>query len=83
MTFVTTLDVIPGKGDEVRKIVNDVKFPDQIKIKEILSLFGKPDYIVIFEAPDEEIAMNFVLKFVSVAIPRTSLAVSVDIPAGR
>jgi len=81
MTFVTTLDVIPGKGDDVRKIVNNTRFPEQVKIKEILSLFGKPDYIVIFDAPDEEIAMNFVLKFVSVAVPRTSLAVSVDVPA--
>ncbi|HEX7320674.1 MAG TPA: hypothetical protein VF399_10025 [bacterium] len=81
MTFVTTLDVIPGKGDEVRKIVNKMKFPDQVKIKEILSLFGKPDYIVIFEAPDEETAMSFILKFVPVAVPKTSLAVLVDVPA--
>jgi uncharacterized protein with GYD domain len=78
MIFVSTLDVIPGKVDELRDIIKSLDIPDDIKIREFLSLFGKPDFIVTFEAPNEEKAMSFVLKFVSVAVPKTSLGVPVE-----
>ena len=80
MIFVTMLDVIPGKSEEVRKIVKNISYPSDIKMMEFLSLFGKPDYLIVFEAPDEEKAMTFILNFVSVAVPRTSLAVSIANP---
>ncbi|MEO0183125.1 MAG: hypothetical protein ABIL40_06590, partial [candidate division WOR-3 bacterium] len=48
MTFITTLDVIPGRADEMLKAVKELKIPEGIKIREFLSLFGKPDYILIF-----------------------------------
>lgn len=75
---MTTLDVIPGKGDETQQVIKNLVIPKNIKIREFLSLFGKPDYIIIFDAPDEERAMSFVLKFVSVAVPKTALGVSVE-----
>ncbi len=78
MTFITTLDVIPGRADELLNAVKNLKVPDEIKIREFLSLFGKPDYVLIFEAPDEEKAMNFILKFVAYAVPKTSLGVNVE-----
>jgi len=78
MIFVTTLDVITGKADEVPKIIQRLEVPEDIKVKEFLSLFGKPDYLIIFEAPDEEKAMNFILKFVAVAVPKTSLGFPVE-----
>jgi len=78
MTFVTTLDLIPGKNDDFRKIVKNMKIPDDIRIKEFLSLFGKPDFMIVFEAPDEERAMSFVLKFATVTVPKTSLSYPVD-----
>jgi len=78
MIFVTTLDLIPGKNEDLRKIIKNLKLPNDITIKEFLSLFGKPDYLVIFEAPDEERAMNFVLKFASVTVPKTALGFPVD-----
>lgn len=78
MIFVSMLDVIPGKADEVQKIVSTIKPPKDIKIREFLSLFGKPDYILTFEAPNEEKALAFILKFVSVAIPKTSLGIPVE-----
>ena len=78
MIFVSMLDVIPGKADEVQKIVSTIKPPKSIKIREFLSLFGKPDYILTFEAPNEEEALAFILKFVSVAVPKTSLGIPVE-----
>ena len=78
MIFVSTLDLIPGKVDDFRKIVANLEIPKDIKIGEFLALFGKPDFLLTFEAPNEERAMSFVLKFVSVAVPKTSLGVPVE-----
>jgi uncharacterized protein with GYD domain len=78
MIFVTTLDCIPGKVDELRRIVASSDIPDDIKIREFLALFGKPDYLLTFEAPSEERAMAFILKFVSVAVPKTSVGVPLE-----
>jgi len=78
MIFVSMLDVIPGKVDDLRKIVKTLEIPEDIKIREFLTLFGKPDFLLTFEAPNEEMAMSFILKFVSVAVPKTSVGVSVE-----
>lgn len=78
MIFVSTLDVIPGKVDDFRKIIKTLEIPEDIKIREFLSLFGKPDFLLTFEAPNEERALSFILKFVSVAVPKTSLGVPVE-----
>jgi uncharacterized protein with GYD domain len=78
MLFVTTLDVIPGKADELLNSIKGIQVPEDIKVRECLALFGKPDYIMIYEAPDEERAMNFIIKFVAYAVPRTSLSVPVE-----
>jgi uncharacterized protein with GYD domain len=78
MIFVSMLDVIPGKADELQKIVSTLKTPKGIKIREFLSLFGKPDYVLTFQAPNEEKALAFVLTFVSVAVPKTSLGIPVE-----
>ena len=78
MIFVSMLDVIPGKDDELRKIVKTLEIPEDIKIREFLTLFGKPDFLLTFEAPNEEMAMSFILKFVSVAVPKTSVGVLVE-----
>lgn len=78
MIFVSTLDVIPGKVDTLRKIIKSLKTPEGIKIREFLTLFGKPDFLLTFEAPNEERAMAFILKFASVAVPKTSVGVPVE-----
>lgn len=78
MIFVSMLDVIPGKDDELRSIIKTLDIPEDIKIREFLTLFGKPDFLLIFEAPDEERAMSFILKFVSVAVPKTSVGVLME-----
>ncbi len=78
MTFITTLDVIPGRADELLNAIKNLKIPEEIKVREFLSLFGKPDFILIFEAPNEDKAMNFILRFVAYAVPKTSLGVNVE-----
>ncbi len=78
MIFVTTLDVIPGRAEKMLEAIKKIEVTKGIKIREFLSLFGKPDYVLIFEAPDEESAMNFIVKFVAYAVPKTSLAVQVE-----
>lgn len=78
MIFVTTLDLIPGKNEDFRKIVKGLKVPEDIRVKEFLSLFGKPDFLIVFEAPNEERAMSFVLKFAAVTVPKTSLSYPID-----
>ena len=78
MIFVTMLDLIPGKMDEFQKILKSLDIPEDIKVREFLTLFGKPDFLLTFEAPNEERAMSIILKFVSVAVPKTSLGVPVE-----
>ncbi len=78
MIFVSTLEVIPGKGTDLQKIIKKLEIPKDIKIREFLSLFGKPDYLVTFEAPNEKKAMSFVLQFVGHAVPKTSLGIPVE-----
>ena len=78
MIFVSTLDVIPGKVDDLQKIIKSLEVPEDVKIREFLALFGKPDYLLTFEAPNEERAMSFILKFVSVAVPKTSVGGPVE-----
>jgi uncharacterized protein with GYD domain len=78
MIFVSTLDVIPGKVDDLQKIIKSLEVPEDVKIREFLALFGKPDYLLTFEAPNEERAMSFILKFVSVTVPKTSVGVPVE-----
>ncbi len=77
MLFVTQFDIIPGKADEMIYLVKSVEPPSEIKIKMFLQLFGKPDFLVVYEAPDENTAMNFILKFTACATPKTSLATHV------
>lgn len=78
MIFVSTLDCIPGKVDDLREIIKSLEVPEDIKIREFLTLFGKPDFLLTFEAPNEERAMSFILKFVSAAVPKTSVGVPVE-----
>lgn len=73
MLFLTTLDIIPGKADEMDYLLKKIKPPESIKVYQFLRMFGKPDLAIIYEAPTEEEALNFVLKFASCSTPKTSL----------
>lgn len=78
MLFLTTLDIIPGKAEEMFYLIKKTKPPENIRVHQFLKLFGKPDFAIVFEAPSEEEAINFVLKFASCSTPRTSLCNPVE-----
>lgn len=78
MIFLTTLDIIPGKAEEMFYLVKKTKPPENVKVLQFLKLFGKPDFAIVFEAPTEEEAISFVLKFASCSTPRTSLCNPVE-----
>jgi uncharacterized protein with GYD domain len=78
MLFVTALKALPGKYDEATRLFRHPKIPEGVKVKEFLGLFGKPDAILIFEAPDETTAAEFAVQFGSAVESVTSLAVPID-----
>ncbi|MCK4306859.1 hypothetical protein KAW50_01375 [candidate division WOR-3 bacterium] len=73
MLFMTSFDIIPGKAEDIFYLIKKTQPPESIKVHQFLKLFGKPDFVVIYEAPNENAAMEFVLKFTSCVTPRTSL----------
>ncbi len=75
---MTTLDIIPGKAEDMFYLIKKTKPPEEIKVREFLQLFGKPDFVIIYDAPTENEAMNFVLKFSSCSTPKTSLCNPVE-----
>ena len=78
MLFVTQLKVIPGQLDEATRMFKHPKIPNNIMIHEFLGLLGKPDALVIFEAPDAVTAADFVVQFGRVAETTTSLALPIE-----
>jgi uncharacterized protein with GYD domain len=51
-----------GKGADAVKHLKTLKARKGIKIRDIYFTFGRYDGVVIFEAPDERTAMNFVME---------------------
>lgn len=73
MLFISTLEIIPGKTKELTDKAKNPNMMQGIVIKEILGVFGKPDIMLLFEAPSESSAAEFVLQFSDSAITRTQL----------
>jgi len=61
MLFVTLM-LPKGKGANAVKYLKELKPPKGIKIRDLYFTFGRYDGIIIFEAPDERAAMNFVME---------------------
>ncbi len=78
MLFMTSFDIIPGKAEEIFYLIKKTKPPEDVKIHQFLKLFGKPDFVVIYEAPNESMAMEFILNFTSCVTPKTSLCTFVE-----
>ncbi len=79
MLFVTTLKALPGKYEEATRLFRHPKIPENIKIREFLGLFGKPDAIIIFEASTEKDAAEFAVQFGSAAESATALAMPIEL----
>lgn len=78
MLFITQLKIIPGHIEEATRLFRHPKIPDKVMVHEFLGLLGKPDAIVIFEAPDANIAADFAVQFGGVADITTSLALPIE-----
>jgi uncharacterized protein with GYD domain len=78
MLFVTTMNVIPGNYSRAIKKFKNPEKPEGIEIKCFYGMFGIPDTIMIFEAPNEETAGTFILQFGEVAELKTSVAVPIE-----
>lgn len=78
MLYVTLLEALPGKVEELVSLAKNPQPPAGVKIVNVFGLFGKPDCILIFEALDEKIATDFIFQFDKSATTRTSLAVSLE-----
>jgi len=78
MLFVTTLKFLPGKYEEGTRLCKRPKIPEGLKIKLFLGLFGKPDALIVFEAPDEGTAADFAVQFGRVAESATALALPIE-----
>ncbi len=78
MLFVTQLKVIPGQLEEATRLFKHPKIPNNVMMHEFLGLLGKPDAMVIFEAPDASTAADFTVQFGRVAEATTSLALPIE-----
>lgn len=78
MLFVCQLKVLPGQIEEATRQFKHPKLPNNVMVHEFFALFGKPDAIVIFEAPDASTAADFVVQFGRVADTTTSLALPIE-----
>jgi uncharacterized protein with GYD domain len=77
MIFVMFATAHPERFADLFHVVRNMKVPEGIKIREKLEIFGKPDVIIIFEAPNEEMAAKFVEQFGKVSTVTTHLALKV------
>jgi uncharacterized protein with GYD domain len=73
MLFVSTLGIIPGKTKDLTDKTKNPKMIQGIIIKNMLGCFGKPDIMLIFEAPSEVIAAEFILQFSDCSTIKTQL----------
>ena len=78
MLFICQLRIIPGQLDEATRMFRHPKIPNNVMVHEFLGLLGKPDAIVIFEAPDAPTAADFVVQFGRVADTTTALAIPIE-----
>lgn len=78
MLFICQLRIIPGQLEEATRLFRHPKIPNNVMLHEFLGLLGKPDAIVIFEAPDAVTAADFVVQFGRVADTTTSLALPIE-----
>lgn len=78
MLFVTSMNIIPGHYTKAIKLFKNPSKPANVSIKQFLWLFGIPDAILIFEAPDEETAGDFIIQFGDVAELKSAVGFPID-----
>ncbi len=77
MIFVMFATANPERFADLFHLLKNMKVPEGIKIREKLEIFGKPDVVLVFEAPNEELAARFIEQFGRVSTVTTHLAMEV------
>ncbi len=77
MLFVMFATANPERFADLFHLLRNMKVPEGIRIREKLEIFGKPDVVLVFEAPNEVLAANFVEQFGRVSSVTTHLALEV------
>jgi uncharacterized protein with GYD domain len=78
MMFLCTLRFLPGQFEAAVRTYKNPKIPKDVKIREFLGIFGDQDALVIFEAPDEGTAAEFVVQFSEHSKTSTSVVFPVE-----
>ena len=78
MIFITSLKAVPGRYQDAIRQYKNCKAPKNIKIREFLGTFGDVDCLLVFEAPDEGAAAEFVMQFSEYSVPMTHVAFPVE-----
>jgi hypothetical protein len=68
----------PGRFVEAIRILKNPKIPKNVTIREYLGVFSSYDGIIIFEAPDEATAVEFVGQFAEWFKTETAVAFPVE-----
>ncbi len=72
--FVTHLSALPGSYTDAIRTLKNPKIPKKVEIREYLGTFSHFDAIIIFEAPDEATAVEFVGQFAELFKTETAVA---------
>ena len=78
MLFVSHLSAEPGRFIEAIRTLKNPKVPNGVKIREYLGVFSAYDGIIIFEAPDEATAVEFIGQFAECFKTETAVAFPVE-----
>jgi len=78
LLFATHLSTLPGRFIEAIRTLKNAKIPKAIKVREYLGIFSQYDAIIIFEAPDEATAVEFVGQFGECFKVETAVAFPVE-----
>jgi uncharacterized protein with GYD domain len=69
---------LPGRYVEAIRTLKNPKVPNGVEIREYLGIFSHYDAILIYEAPDEATAVEFVGQFAELFKTETAVAFQVE-----
>ncbi|MDP8011843.1 MAG: hypothetical protein ACP5F1_06325 [Thermoplasmata archaeon] len=78
MMFVTFITASHERYPNLSTLLKKMHKPENINILGTYILLGKPDAMIIYEAPDEVAALKFVEEFVSVGDVQTNTIVKAE-----
>jgi hypothetical protein len=76
--FVTHLSAEAGRFIEAIRMLKNPRVPEGVKIREYLGIFSSHDAIILFEAPSEATAVEFVGQFAECFKTETAVAFPVE-----